>query len=67
MPKVEELEYRFPKLKTKGCVKEDILFPYVNNVLGVPIEDVLESSDDTVAIKRRPSIPNWVIHRYFLR
>ena len=66
MPKVEESEYRFPKLKTKGCVEEDILFPYVNDVLGVPIEDVLESSDDTGAIKRRPSIPNWVIDQYFL-
>ena len=58
MTKVKELEYRFPKLKTKGSVEEDILFPYVNDVLGVPIEDVLESSDDTEAIKRRPSIPN---------
>ena len=47
-------------------MEEDILFPYVNDVLGVPIEDVLESSDDTGAIKRRPSIPNWVIDQYFL-
>ena len=58
MPKVEESEYRFPKLKTKGSVEEDILFPYVNDVLGVPIENVLESSGDIGAIKRRPSIPN---------
>ena len=66
IPSLQNLLFVF-KLKTKDCVKENIFCLHVKNVLGTLIEDVLESSNNTDAIKRRLSIPIWVLDQCFLK